>query len=318
MTTNMIIGMYAHHAGSGHLHRARAIQHHLDTDSVVFSSAEGADITLPLDLDPDSAPDDQTAGGTLHWAPVGVEGLSTRLAIIAQWIARHHPSVFYVDCSVEVAAFVRLMGIPVITIAMPGVRFDDTHQLSYSQASAIIAAWPDWVPIPPHLTAHADRLHMVGGISRFESIDGGETAAQREGVVILRGVGGDDFDSQDWPEATVLGGDVLVSDPTPHLRAASVVIAAAGQNSVADIALTGAPAIIFPQERPFGEQHATASILEEAELAVVPHSFPSPEQWEELIELAALRAENWHRWQTTGAAKRAAAVIDQVAAKNRK
>lgn len=314
-----MIGMYAHHAGSGHLHRVRAIQHHLDADSVVFSSAEGADITLPLDLDPDSTPEDHTAGGTLHWAPVGVDGLSTRLAIIAQWIAQHRPSAFYVDCSVEVATFVRLMGVPVITIAMPGARFDEPHQLGYTQASAIIAAWPDWVSIPPHLAAHADRLHMVGGISRFESVpdDIADPVAPREGVVILRGVGGDNFDSHDWPEATILGGDVLVDDPTLHLRSASVVIAAAGQNSVADIALTQAPAIIFPQERPFGEQYATAQILEEAGLAVVRHNVPEPGQWEELIKLAARRAKNWHRWQTTGAAQRAAAVIDRVAARNR-
>lgn len=315
-----MIGMYAHHAGSGHLHRVRAIQHHLDADSVVFSSAEGADITLPLDLDPDSTPEDHTAGGTLHWAPVGVDGLSTRLAIIAQWIAQHRPSAFYVDCSVEVATFVRLMGVPVITIAMPGARFDEPHQLGYTQASAIIAAWPDWVSIPPHLAAHADRLHMVGGISRFESVpdDIADPVAPREGVVILRGVGGDNFDSHDWPEATILGGDVLVDDPTLHLRSASVVIAAAGQNSVADIALTQAPAIIFPQERPFGEQYATAQILEEAGLAVVRHNVPEPGQWEELTDQAVQRSRNWDRWQTAGAAQRAAAVISQVAARNKR
>lgn len=321
-----MIGMYAHHAGSGHLHRVRAIQKHLKDDSVVFSSAPGADIPLPADTDPTHGPiRDETANHTVHWAPIGVPGHTERLAIIAEWIATHHPSVFYVDCSVDIAIFVRLMGIPVVTIAMPGFRHDRPHQVSYLQADAIIAAWPDWVPVPACLMGYENKIHTVGGISRFEE-EAGETrgesfphaGATSEDVIILRGAGGDDFDKYQWPPATVLGGDARVENPMPYLRSASAVIAAAGQNSVADLAVARAPAIIFPQERPFGEQDATAQNLDRAGLAVVLRDFPNPGQWPQLFEEARRRAANWHLWQVEGAAKRAAQVIESVATRYRR
>ena len=323
-----MIGMYAHHAGSGHLHRVRAIQKRLKDDSVVFSSAPGADIILPPDTEPAHGPVmDETANNTVHWAPIGIPGHTERLAIIADWIAKHKPSVFYVDCSVDVAIFVRLMGVPVVTIAMPGFRHDRPHQVSYLQADALIAAWPDWVPVPACLIGYENKIHTVGGISRFEDEIGesaaetrtpGDTGDDGEGVVILRGAGGDDFDKYQWPHATVLGGEARVDNPMPYLRSASVVISAAGQNSVADLAVARAPAIIFPQERPFGEQDATAQHLDGAGLAVVLRDHPEPEQWPQLFDEARKRAVNWHRWQVEGAAKRAAQVIESVAARYRR
>lgn len=306
-----MIGMYAHHTGNGHLHRVRAIQKHLGDRAVVFSSVPGADITLPFDTMPAGvSPVDETAGGIFHWAPVGVSGLSRRLGIIAQWIAKHQPTAFYVDSSVEVAVFVRLMGIPVITLAMPGFRHDRPHQVSYMQASAIIAAWPDWVPVPAHLIAHESKLHMVGGISRFEADPAPEA---REGVLILRGGGGDNFDKHQLPAGRELSGDALLYEPMPHLQSASVVIATAAQNSIADIAVVGTPAVIFPQQRPFGEQDATAQVLDGAQLAVALREFPTQREWNSLFDQAHQRAGFWHRWQTDGAAARAAAVIEAIA-----
>lgn len=304
-----MIGMYAHHSGSGHLHRVRAIRAHLTDDAEILSSAPGADVHLPLDVG-DDAPNDPTAGGTLHWVPTNVDGLTTRMAAVAAWIDHHRPSVFYVDVSVEIAAFVRLLGVPVATLAMPGERGDAPHQLGYAQASAIIAAWPDWVPLPQHLSAHADRVHAVGGISRLSPEPG---VARTGETVILRGAGGDDFAERQWPEATILGGDNHVDDPTPYLQRAGLVIAAAGQNSVADLAATGTPAILLPQDRPFDEQHATAHVLREAGIAVVPERFPGPDEWDTLATLARERAGEWTRWQTEGSARRAAAVIEEVA-----
>ena len=303
-----MIGIYAHHAGSGHLHRARAIRAELTEDAQILSSAPGADIVLPLDHSAGPSTD-ATAGDTLHWAPVHETGLTERMAMISDWIRTHRPSVFYVDVSVEVALLARLHGVPVATLAMPGVRDDAPHQLAYAQAAAIIAAWPDWVPAPAHLAAHRDRLHRVGGITRLRPEPGVERG---EELVMLRGAGGDDWDARDWPEATVLGGDNRVDDPMPYLQRARAVIAAAGQNSVADLAAAGAPAIVLPQDRPFGEQHATARLLDEAGIAVTPAHPPRPEQWEDFIAEAVDRAAGWPRWQTDGAAARAARVIEEA------
>lgn len=311
-----MIGIYAHHAGSGHLHRCRAIQAELAEPSVIFSSAPGADIELPLDTGEAAA--SISANGTLHWAPTGVPGMGARLTRIAEWVDRVQPRAFFVDVSVEVALFVRLLGIPVATLAMPGVREDPPHQLGYAQATAIIAAWPDWVPTPGHLRSHADRLYPVGGISRLRP----QPAMTREPLaVVLQSKGGDDWAGTRWsqiaelaPELNweVLGGDHRVADPMPYLQTASLVIAAAGQNSIADIAAAGTPAIILPQVRPFAEHHASATVLAEAGLAVVPEHRLSLDEWPGVIAQARQQQPQWYRWQTEGAARRAAKILEDM------
>ncbi|MDU0479616.1 glycosyltransferase [Staphylococcus chromogenes] len=303
-----MIGMYAHHQGSGHLNRCRAIARWLD-DAVILSSAPGADVSLPLDVGDDAR--DATAGDTLHWAPLGVPGFTERMATIAAWIHEHRPAAFYVDTSVEVACFVRLLGIPVICVAMPGHRVDAPHQLAYSQASALIAAWPSALETPAHLRRFETKLHAVGGISQFEA-DPSLLGSRGDEIVVLQGRGGGELLPQFAAQlpARVLGGQNQVANPMPYLQGAGLVVAAAGQNSIADIATAGAPAIIIPEERPFGEQEANARALESLGLATVVRDIPSdiPATLQ-----AAREKTDWSAWQTVGAAERAARVIHEVA-----
>ena len=67
------------------------------------------------------------AHGVLHWAPHHDAGLRGRMALIAQWVADVHPSAAVIDVSVEVAALLRLLGVPVVVVAMPGERIDAPH-----------------------------------------------------------------------------------------------------------------------------------------------------------------------------------------------
>jgi UDP-N-acetylglucosamine:LPS N-acetylglucosamine transferase len=98
-----------------------------------------------------------------------------------------------------------------------------------------------------------------------------------------------------------------------HLCAADIVIAHAGQSAVADIAAGGRPAIVSPEDRPFGEQHATAAVPDKDGLAIVRSGWPVPEEWSALIEEASRRGgTRWTRRQTSGTAERAAAIIEQV------
>jgi hypothetical protein len=314
-----MIGFYAHHQGRGHIQRCRAIMAHLGGEAQLLSTDPGADVVLPDDAGADTPDLDATARGTLHYVPRGRAGLTRRMAAIAAWIDEHRPAAFYVDVSVEVTLLARLLGVRVLTLAMPGVRDDAPHQLAYRQADAIIAAWPDWVPVPGHLRAHADRLHPVGGISRFGEPSGSGPDCD---VVVLSGRGGTDWTDEQWDgvqracadrDFLFLGRDRFVEDPLPYLAAARVVVSAAGQNSVADIASAQARAVILPQRRPFAEQRATASLLDTAGLAVVAHDFPGPGAWPDLLEQAQSLDTMWHRWQTAGAAARAAKVIRKVA-----
>lgn len=316
-----MIGIYAHHHGSGHMHRSRAIQRELRAigyECEILSTAGG---NVPLVDDASDAPRElrsgraMTAGGTLHYAPYGSPQIASRFAQIAKWVADNQPEAFYVDVSNEVAAFVRLMGIPVVVHAMPGARGDAPHQLAYAQADAIVAAWPNWVPVPEHLRAHADRLHAVGGISRLTPREGVQRDPHH--VVVMAGLGGSTWSPEDWaaveaacPEYrfTFLGGDNHVDDPTELLQSAGIAVTAGGQNSVADLAATDTPAVILPQPRPFAEQKLGAKVLDG--LATVRNAFPAPEEWPELLRR---RDTNWARWQTEGAVRRAAEVIAGVA-----
>jgi UDP-N-acetylglucosamine--N-acetylmuramyl-(pentapeptide) pyrophosphoryl-undecaprenol N-acetylglucosamine transferase len=100
------------------------------------------------------------------------------------------------------------------------------------------------------------------------------------------------------------------------LCAADVVVAHAGQNSVADIAAARRPAIVIPQDRPFAEQDATAAVLTRERLAVVEPHWPEPSRWPALIARARhCDGGRWERWQTSGSAARAAAVIEEVASR---
>lgn len=321
-----LIGIYSHHHGSGHMQRCRMIQRELRElgwDAVILSTAPGADTVIADDAGHGHSGRAMTAGGTLHYAPYGNRGLRERFAAVASWVADNDPAAFYVDVSAEMCMFLRLMGVPVITLAMPGLRDDAPHQLAYRQSDAIIAAWPTWVPLPEHMRMHSDRLHPVGGITRLERPDPAD-GVERDPhhVVVMAGQGGSTWEPGDWEAVeaacpddhfTFLTGENRVDDPTELIASAGVVVAAGGQNSIADIAHLGAPAVILPQPRPFIEQKTSAQLLAREGLAVVPERFPAPEDWPDVLGAARELGADWSRWETDGSARRAAEVIAGVA-----
>ena len=93
-------------------------------------------VRLPRD---DGAPtfSEPSANGTLHWAPLHDSGLRERMGSIAAWVTAARPAVMVV----EVAMLVRLLGVPVVAVAMPGGRIDAPHDLAYRAAghSGVIA-----------------------------------------------------------------------------------------------------------------------------------------------------------------------------------
>lgn len=369
MAPRTSIGMYAHHQGSGHLSRCRTIARALadkGADVTIFTSAslgeyplveqslvntdrtveaeQGSagdgrvtEIGIPLDVASiaDVSADgpaavDASANGTLHWAPLDIPGYTERMTALSAWIAEHRPSAFYVDVSVEVGALVRLLGIPLVTIAMPGERWDIAHQWGYQQASGIIAAWPEEIGVPAHLSAHQDRVYCVGGISRFASnvqsrhqnevtsriSDPGTSPGNH--VVVMQGAGGTQWTRDYWQHIeklcpnwtfTYLGGEVHSDNPLREMAHADVVVSAAGQNSVADIALSGKPCILLPQERAFAEQFATAEAAEKLDVVLACKQVPDPSDFPALLDAAKVKKPQWKKWEVMGAAERAAEVI---------
>ncbi|VEG55622.1 UDP-N-acetylglucosamine:LPS N-acetylglucosamine transferase [Mycolicibacterium aurum] len=266
------------------------------------------------------------ANGVLHWAPHHDAGLRERMARLAQWVAENSPAAAVVDVSVEVATLLRLLGVPVIVVAMPGHRVDSPHQMVYQLADHIVAPWPAALNQPSWLSPYAHKTSYVGGISRFD----GRThepgpRAETPTVLVLNGAGGSALRldmiaacQQQHPEylwrTLGVAGGPWVDDPWPTICAADVIIAHAGQNSIADIAAAQKPAIIIAQARPFDEQTVTAQNLARAGLAIVLDDWPDPGAWPELIAAARrLDVGQWSRWQTAGAAARAAQAIADVA-----
>lgn len=337
------IGWYVHHHGGGHLARLLTIAPHVDAEIRCFSSlAEPANLpahcswTL-LDRDDDLEPGgldpreaDPTAGGLLHWAPLAHPGHRGRLARITASLAERPLDAFVVDVSAEVALLVRLLGVRTVVMTQPGVRDDDAHRLAFRAATTIIAPWPYELLAPAHLVDLSAKTVYTGGISRFE---GRQDASSKrdstrgdaaQNVVLLGGRGGSGVTDDDAAAAAAATGDhwrnlggtrgaSWSADPWKELSTADVVVAWAGQNSVADLAAAGARAIVIPQDRPFDEQRDTAHALEHAGLAVTAAAWPAASEWPALIARAARLQPDWTRWQVTGAAARAAEAIAETA-----
>lgn len=378
-----MIGIYAHHHGSGHLQRALSVAAVLRDEVTILTSApvdrravpdpERVQI-LPLPMDHDGpgamAPDHQsgaggvadapdvagaqgvadapTAGGRLHWAPLRQPGLRRRMALIADWIDRTQPTVLWTDISVEVTLAARLTGTPVVSTVLPGRRDDAPHVLAHGVCSALVAGWPRSAGAPVPAGA-ARPLVPVGGVSRFADRDPGACRGHRAGphsgkggsapaldharprILHLRGSGGGHADTRwdavrdqltdvDWVSLGGPGGR-WVADPWDEMCRADVVVSAAGQSSIADLAAAEAHVVAVPEARPFDEQDATAAHLQQLGLGAVVGREDSVADLVAAVRQTLERARSTpgegsglrRAWEVDGAAQRLATVLESVA-----
>ena len=320
-----MIGWYIHHHGRGHLARAMAVRPDLPEPVTALTSLPAPPdqpfddwVTLARD-DGDGSHLEPTAHDRLHWVPLHHRGLSARSRQLVEWIDRCRPTVMVVDVSVEVTLLARLCGVPVIVVAGPGERDDAAHQLAYDVAEHIIAAWPRDVYDPRFLQRHAHKTSYVGAFSRFD----GAARAHRPGAtaVVLNGGGGTTLTLADLDAAQAavpslqwtgvgLPGQPWSPDIWSQLSRAAVVVTHGGQNALADVAAARRPAVVVPQDRPFGEQTAVADALAASGIAVARTTWPTPAQWPAVVDEAVrLGGDGWSRWSSGHGAGRAAAAI---------
>jgi hypothetical protein len=233
------------------------------------------------------------------------------MAIIADWVARERPRAVVVDVSVEVAMFLRLMGVRVIVMAIPGNRADPVHAMAYRAATHILAPWSRSVYDPAWLHPYAAKTTYSGSISRFAGrarTEAPDTAATEGPVVVLGAAGGTSLtrelvdswsaadDRFDFRTLGVAGGD-WVDDVWPVLCSAALVVTNAGQNAVADVAASG-----------------TAHALAAGSIAAVLDEWPSVDRWRRAADCAlGIGGRTWSLLGTDGAPDRAARAIEQAA-----
>ncbi|MFD6418788.1 glycosyltransferase [Streptomyces sp. NPDC060194] len=333
-----MIGYYVHHQGSGHLHRALGIAARLALPVTGLSTLPAPDdwpgpwVRLPRDDDGDPATfGDVTAGGRLHWAPLRHAGLRGRTALLARWVESAAPRLVVSDVSVEVALLVRLMGVPTAVVALRGERTDVPHRTAYDLADLLLAPWPAALPEPGWPAHWRARTLHTGAFSRFDGrprpgpTEGPGGSGRPRRVLLLMGSGGSDVSPGEvkaaraatpgWEWTTLGGPDGTWSpDPWPALCAADVVVTHAGQNAVAECAAARRPAVVVPQERPFGEQAATGRALTRGRLCTVVPRWPAAEEWPALLERAREQGgDRWSRWSPGDGAARAAAALAAAA-----
>lgn len=326
-----MIGYYVHHHGRGHLSRMTSVAAHLRSPVVGLSTLsappgfEDRWVRLPADDDPATG-DDLDAGGVLHWAPLHHSGVRDRAAALTAWVARARPRLVVTDVSVEAALAVRLCGVPVVVVALPGKRTDRAHLAAYDLAQGLLAPWPRGAHDAVWPRPWIDKLHAVGGLSRFDGrprVPATSTHGRRR-VLVVWGAGGRDTDAGavaaaraatpgwEWTERSP-------ADPSPdlwhELCTADVVVTHAGQNAVADVAAARAPAVVVSQQRPFGEQEATVRAVQRLGVATGHVGWPPAERWPGLLDDAVRRGgAAWERWSTGVGAQDAAAWLDALAA----
>lgn len=310
------IGYYVHHHGDGH--RQRAIQ--------IASCAPNRFVLIGTGLDGRSGgidcvdlPDDRPEGKAvfdgedrsierpqaLHYAPVGHDGLRSRVARLSAWIASARPALMVVDVSVEVAMLARLASTPTVYVRLTGRRDDPAHLDAFRGAAAILCPFgepldgpgtPDWVR---HKTHYAPGL--TPRVARRENLE--------DVVLIVFGRGGAAGDGARIAETArahpelrwrVAGPVSAVIDPPPNLTllgwtetaaeeiaAAGVVVGGAGNGLVNSVLAADRPFVCLPEPRPYDEQLMTARRLGEIGAAVVVEGgWPDAQIWPGLIEKA--------------------------------
>jgi hypothetical protein len=337
-----MIGYYVHHHGSGHRHRALAVARQLGDDVTLLGSLGPRNdvparyVELPRDDDPQpQEKEDTTADGALHWAPLRHPGQHARASALSRWLADEQARALVCDVSVEAVLLARLMSVPPVAVALRGDRLDRAHATGYDCASRILAPWPrasqhDW---PQRWLA---KTTWTGMISRFDERPRSRRPCGLPDlcVVVLLGSGGHGMRAQHLDEAArvpgvhwhVLG-DVAacertgtvhrtgsVADPWPYLCSADVVVAAAGDGAISDVAAARAPLIAVPQRRPFREQVEHVRLLTDQGFCVAATPWPSRREWPKLLTAALeIGGRRWAEVSDGKGAMRAAAMISEVA-----
>ncbi|MCZ4222543.1 glycosyltransferase [Pedobacter rhodius] len=338
------IAFYVHHHGSGHLMRTLQVARQLTAYKVILlgSQLQGLEeknmeniqlIHLPADV-PDTAMSDNTgtkAPDTFHYAPLNIEGIRDRMAIMAELFRKEYPLLLVVDVSVEVTLLARLCAVPTVVIRQHGLRDDLPHLMAYQSAEILLAPFSgdiyigkkDWI---------YNKTVFTGGFSRF-SRAAEKTPEIAKHVVILIGGGGTSINTslikniakacpeyifhvvgvfkqdQSLPNLFWHG---KVANPQSLLESCQFIIGNTGHNTVMEVATLNKRFIGIPEKRPFQEQKQKAeSIQHRNGIKIIAVEDLTTQDWKAIFEQLSYQLPDWKGIIDNGALFRMAqAIID--------
>lgn len=338
VTVTPTVGYYVHHHGAGHVARFRGISDAWPSciELVALSqiTIDGG-VVLPSDVPASGS--DPTAGGALHWAPVGDPQLARRAALMVDWCAENEPRGVVVDVSCEAALLFRLAGMPTVVMRQHGDRTDAAHTAAFRSARRLLAPFPESLEAPDTsdwIVAKTDYCGFIAPTAQSQS-DGapgvaGDPDVSEDDIVVLCGAGGGRLGAEQLetlariaaPHRVVVIGDRRVDlrsgnivvtgwveDVRSWLRNAPLVVASAGNNAVADVASAGSALVVVAHDRPFAEQRHHAASLYRAGVAAVATGTEDEEAWRLLLDQAREGRTSLAALGTPGGAQRAVEAI---------
>ncbi len=177
--TNINIGYYAHHMGSGHATRANTLLSNWSIPSTLLTSYPLQNkstntvyqfVQLPEDhahlsnYDQSIAPEPEV----FHHAPLGVDQIRARMNKISTFFEDKNPNFFITDVSAEMTQFARLCSVPAISFRLTGNRNDLAHMQAYQSSHATIFPLPKIFEHPETPQWLIDKTLYVGGICRHK------------------------------------------------------------------------------------------------------------------------------------------------------
>ncbi len=266
---------------------------------------------------------------------------------LAQWVETTHPTLVVVDVSSEITQYFRLLGVPVISMRQHGDRNDSAHLCGYDAAYKLLAPYPQSLESTSTLYWVRQKTIYVPGFSRYsgrvlsksQARDNLGINQQQKVVLVLKGGGGDKHCLESISSAAkttpkwqwfIVGPTQINSnklpqniscegwqqDTFPYLKAADIVIASAGHNTIMEIAEARVPFLCIPEERPFNEQKVKAKLLEKMGLCLHVNSFPATYSIKSILELLRkMDVSNWKNIVSSDGAKKAGTAIESEAFK---
>lgn len=289
---------------------------------------------------------DQSTPDTLHCVPLGVREMRVTMRRILDHLDDRGVGLFVIDVSAELAQLARIASVPAVKIRMHGRRDDPGHRAAYQACVGMLAPYDETLEQPEYPDWARAKTFYTGGLcthgaavpDRAEARQRLGLPMDREIVLAMTGGGGAGTPYAPLTVAARAAPDALfvtvgplhreghetdfanlvnhgwIDNVTDYVAAADIVIASAGDNTVAEIARVGRPYICTPEWRYFDEQTAKAERL--SALGAARHAPRLPGDnagWAALLaEARALSIDRLQQLYEPKAAVRAAGWLEQL------